>query len=111
MIPQYFIITKIGTDFVFIVMLVKITFVNCAGGDNLRILTLNIRLNEEFKIFEPGHYYASVDRSDGLWSYTYPTLKLKQGDKAYYWMNVTFGREMWFYVVKGYLDIICEFIL
>ncbi|XP_054286640.1 uncharacterized protein LOC129002678 [Macrosteles quadrilineatus] len=78
-----------------------------SGDDNnLRVLAFHVKLNEEFKSFDSGHYQANISRStDGTLSYYYPNLKLKQGDNVYYWMKVTFGREMWYYIVKGLLEI------
>ncbi|XP_054286599.1 uncharacterized protein LOC129002652 [Macrosteles quadrilineatus] len=76
-------------------------------SEDIKILAFNIKLNEEFRTLGPGNYVANVTRTrDGHWSYYYPNLHLNQGDKVFYWMRVTIGKQAFDNTVKGVLEIV-----
>lgn len=81
-----------------------------ADFTDMKIEDFRLKLNEEFMGNEGGHYAPYSYKQGSHWTYNIPQLTAKQSDKIYYRMRVKLGKEGFDTIVRGVLDIPCEFI-
>lgn len=75
---------------------------------DVRIVELQIKVNEDFGNNFRGHYAPDGYKRGGTWTFTVPELKANQGDIVYIFMRVKLGDEEFDTIVKIALTITRE---
>lgn len=77
----------------------------------MKILDYRVKLNEDFQGNIGGHFMLSRYKKNNMWVYEIPNLKVREGDRLYYWLRISLGREAFDVVVKGVFDITSELVI